>query len=84
VIVVEVKASLVTDIFEAQLAITAIELTCGHPAVLWASDECGCRELFGRREHIWPINEMPSDSFDWKDIEIDFARPTLPTRNLPN
>jgi hypothetical protein len=78
VIVVEVKASLVTDVFEAQLAINAIELTCGHPAVLWAYEPCGCRELFGRREHIWAIDEMSSETFEWKHVEIDFARPVLP------
>lgn len=75
VIVIEVKASLVGDVFEANLAISAIELTCGQPVVLWAIDPCGCRELFGRREHIWIINEMPSDSIEWNDFDIDFARP---------
>lgn len=78
VIVVQVKAPLVTDVFEAQLAINAIELTCGYPAVLWAYEPCGCRELFGRREHIRAIDEMASETFEWNHVEIDFARPVLP------
>ncbi|GEM_PF-4629328 len=84
VIVVEIKASRVTDAFEAQLALSAIELTCGHAAVLCATEPCGCRELFGRREHIDAINEMPVDRFDWKDVEIDFAHPAVPSRGLRN
>lgn len=84
VIVVEIKASRVADAFEAQLALSAIELTCGHPAVLWATEPCGCRELFGRREHIDAINEMPVDRFDWKDVEIDFAHPVIPVSKLHN
>jgi hypothetical protein len=78
VIVVEVKASLVTDAFEAQLALTAIELTCGKPAVLWAYEPCGCRDLFGRREHIVAIDAMSSESLAWEHVEIDFARPVIP------
>jgi hypothetical protein len=86
VLVVEVKASLVADVFEAQLAISAIELTCGTPAVLWAFEPCGCRELFGRREHIWSIDAMPAERLEWRDIEIDFARPVLlvQPRGAPN
>lgn len=86
-LVIEVEASLVTDVFEAQLAISAIELTCRQPVVLRAIEPCGCHEYFGRREHIWPINEMPIESFDWHDVEIDFARPVLPSvppRGAPN
>ncbi len=81
VIVVEIEASRVADAFEAHLALSAIELTCGHPAVLWATEPCGCRELFGRREHIDAIDEMPVDRFDWKDVEIDFARPVSRLHN---
>lgn len=78
VVVVEVEASLVTDVFEAQLALSAIELTCGEPAVLCAFEPCGCRELFGRREHVAPISAMPVESLDWTFVVIDFARPVLP------
>lgn len=84
VIVIEVKASLVTDAFEAQLALTAIELTCGKPAVLWAYEPCGCRDLFGRREHIAAIDAMSSESLAWQHVVIDFARPAiLPTTRSP-
>lgn len=82
VLVVEVKAELVTDMFEAQVALTAIELTCGQPAVLWAYEPCGCRELFGRREHIWHIDGLSSESLEWARIEIDFARPASPRERL--
>ena len=84
VLVVAVKAELVTDMFEAQLALTAIELTCGQPAVLWAYEPCGCRELFGRREHIWPIDAMSSESLEWRHITVDFARPAFPPSNQVN
>lgn len=84
VIVIEVKAALVTDAFEAQLALTAIELTCGKPAVLWAYEPCGCRDLFGRREHIAAIDAMSSESIAWQHIVIDFARPAiLPITRAP-
>ncbi len=81
VIVVEVTAALVADPFEAQLAITAIELTCAKPVVLWAYEPCGCRELFGRREHIRAIDEMSAEELEWMHVEIDFARPVLPPPN---
>lgn len=82
VIVVEIEASLVADVFEAQLALSAIELTCGQPAVLWVYEPCGCRELFGRREHIGTIDAMPAESLVWRHVVIDFARPILPRRTV--
>lgn len=75
VLVVEVRSRLVGDAFEAQLALTAIELTCGRPAVLWAYEPCGCRELYGRREHIQPIDRMETEDLEWRHMVIDFANP---------
>lgn len=83
VIVVEVAESMVPDMFEAQLLLTAIELTCAQPAVLWTSAPCGCRELFGRREHIRPLDAMPREELEWKVIELDFAHPRLPMLPAP-
>jgi hypothetical protein len=75
-----VKSTLVADAFEAQLAISAIELTCGKPVVLWAHEPCGCRDLYGRREHIRPIDAIPEEDLEWTLVEIDFANPTLARR----
>ncbi len=77
VVVIEVKSSLVADPFEAQLALSAIELTCGTPAVLWAYEPCGCRGLFGRREYITAIDAMSHEGLAWEYVVIDFARPAL-------
>lgn len=86
VIVIEVKASLITDAFEAQLALSAVELTCAMPAVLWAYEPCGCRDLVGRREHVTVIDAMPDDAFAWEPIVLDFGAPAAekwPTRPTP-
>jgi hypothetical protein len=77
VLVVQVKSTLVADAFEAQLAISAIELTCGKPVVLWAHEPCGCRDLYGRREHIRAIDAIAEENLDWAFVEIDFANPAV-------
>jgi hypothetical protein len=84
VIVVEVGDSLVSDMFEAQLLLSAIELTCAQPAVLWASAPCGCRELYGRREHIQHIDALAPQELEWKRVVIDFAHPKLPMLPIPS
>lgn len=77
VLVVEVRSELVTDPVEAQVVLTAIELACGTPAVLLAYEACGCRELYGRREHIHAIDQLDIGQLEWAVAEVDFARPAI-------
>ncbi|MFN0249267.1 MAG: hypothetical protein ACKV2T_20450 [Kofleriaceae bacterium] len=79
-ILVQVTSELVADAFEAQLALSTIELTCGRAAVLWAYEPCGCRDLYGRREHIRAIDTIPEENLDWTFVEIDFACPAVASR----
>ena len=76
VIVVEAAPWVVNDGFEAQLLKTAVELTCRRPAVLCALEPCGCRHLYGRREHITAIDRMPAGRFRWQIVKLDATPPT--------
>lgn len=76
VVIIEVDHELLHDPFEAQVAITAIALTCSNLVVLAALHPCGCRELYGPEGVTVQLDAMPVDALAFHELPLDFTQPT--------
>lgn len=76
VIVVAVETWVLHDPFEADLIISAIQLTYHRAVVLYALEPCGCRAAYGLPDLVNVISAMPPEALQWRIVAFDFSRVT--------
>ena len=76
VLVVDVAPWVMRDPFEADLMVSAIQLSYRRAVVLHATEPCGCREIYGRPELVRAIEAMPPHALRWTVVALDFSRVT--------